>query len=391
MPHLEPVARASDKEITTPLEHVVLESGPDYIRVLHEARGARLALYAEAEDFREVPIRMVEAAIAEPGSEVDARLVLQPGVLVDWVGDRAGERRARARERDLIDVSGWVRGSDIGRVYTPVAFTRPATTHHLARRVDVHTSERGLPFGTIDAGPDDWVRVQSLGEPRSGRRKVAAFGQRFFVEGWVDERALVADSSQSGRLGGSHSGWGGGPVVYLPPGAALYASHDAEQVGLTTAEVRVRDWSERRAGRRRVSVYTWGWGFIQVWAADEAIERGSREHEASEKRLARVTVKRVSATGGFSDAESTVDYERREIAECIEKVEKDGATVRGQLQLRILVDREGAQESLKVSGAASKDPSFAQCLEAELRIWLTPNELRPRPGTLEATIEIGAP
>lgn len=384
-----PILRGSEQEPRDD-ELVVLESSGDLVRVLVTARGGRLALYLESEDLKELPSRVARLSLTSATTPVDAKAELYPGALVTWTERRSGARRALLADRD-VEVAGWIEEDAIGRVYTPVPVPEVRTTHRVERRVDLCWSAEGACFGKLDASPDGPIHVRASSEARAGRRKIAVTRGRLLAEGWVSEDALIADDGQLGRLGGSHHSRPGGPVVHLPAGTQLFSGSTGEQVGQLLAETVLADRRQHEQGRGRVGFLTSGWGLIDVWAPDEAFERGKREREQWQRRMDRISFSGLTSTGGFDRPQWSIELEQRELLSCVEAAEKDGSSLAGVLRVEVLLDAEGAQESLKLSGPLSKRATFVKCLNDQLRVWASPNELRPRPGSIGVTVEIAPP
>ncbi len=373
--------------VTYPLEPIVLESGPERVRILHTEYTFHLAAYLDTKDLREVPVREVELALTVGGEPVDARVVLSPGSPVSWTGERPGERRARVNDRG-VDVSGWMKKADVGRVFGPSDRGTLESSHYVERRTTLHLSSRGAEFAVIDAAADHHVRMLATGDPRDGRQKVTVQEKRFLVEGWIDAKLLVPEKNNYGYGTGRGHGSSGGRPVYLPAGTTLHATPGGEQIGLLIKEARMLDRSEHRDGHGRVGVRMHPWGTLDAWAPDDAFEKARLNAEAEKKRNARFSVVRATVTGGFDDPQFRIELERREILGCVEKVEAAGTSLSGELRLTTLLDKDGSPEKLTLGGPLAKNRALAECVQKEVTIHMSPDEQRPRPGTLDATVRI---
>ncbi|NUO49995.1 MAG: hypothetical protein HOV80_14160 [Polyangiaceae bacterium] len=385
-PRAEPVLDPKAASEEGPVEMVALESGPDLVRVLYTWDELRLALYLEAQDLREVPVREVALDIALSDEPVDARLVLLPGAEIDFAGTRAGERKARLR-RPGIDVGGWIKEGDIGRVFVPVEREPLPDTHSIRGATQVHTSPTGPAFGTLDSTV--WrLRARVIGDVKNGRRKIAMRGPRFLIEGWVADSELVEEAAGFGGSGGRGYGWGGSNRIWLPAGAALFAGADGGQIGVVRKQSVMADRGERRNGRGRVGAHIPPWGWVDVWADEASFAEGKRKQEELSRRRARYKVVRATVTAGFSDPKPQLEAQHEDVLGCVDAVEKQGAEITGELRLVKLVNADGWSQKMTFSGPLSKNDALIACLQKELGFGIGPNK-RSRPGTLDATIEIG--
>ncbi len=382
-PVIDPKAPIDDDEV----EMVVLESGPELIRVLYSWSDIRLALYLEAGDLREVPVREVALDIALSDAPVDARLVLFPGAEVDFSGKRAGERRVRVHpERTGIDASGWIKDTDVGRVFVPVEDDAPATPLSIRTATQLHTSATGPAFGSI--APEQPLGVRALGDAKNGRRKIAIAGKRFLVEGWVAESAVHEAGVLTGGSGGKGYGWGGSNAVWLPAGAALFSAADGPQIGIVRRQTVMDDRADRRDGRRRVGAHVPPWGWVDVWAEDASFAEAIRQEKEKRQRRARYKILRATVTSGFKDPRPQLQAKDEDTLGCVEALEKNGSDIAGELRIVMLADKAGWPEKTTFSGPLSKNDALVACVTKALNFGLGPNA-RSRPGTLDATIEIG--
>jgi hypothetical protein len=374
-----------------PYEEIVLENGPQAIRLLLDALSVRLAVYVDAKDALELPTREIELRIEGVTGAKDGLVVLRPGAPITASASAASERRVKLMTSG-VELSGWLPADALGRVFTPADGKESTPTHAIERRVEVLTGPKGTTLAVVRGEEDDPQPVQVAGEVRDGFQRIVIDEPRFRIEGWVPTSSLSEWRGLGGFGTGHGGGWGGTSMLRLKAGTKLHASADGEQVGVLTADVTVSGgsfggpWNE-------VGVHFPPWDFVRVWVDAAATQAARDEKKAQERRRARVTVAKAQASAGYEDPRRHFELTREEVAECIEAAEAQGKPLAGEITVIVTLTGIKVDKSVASGPLVTKNKALKECVEKEVRPpgRHVPGGPAPKGGKLEVTYKIDAP
>ncbi len=378
--------------LVEPTELVVLEDGPDHVRVLATSEASELAVYVPVRDLAVTTKEVAELELAVAGP-IDARVVLLPGAPLEVDTTPGLVRKASLRD-PRIELHGTLPMRAVGRVFVPAERETPSPTHSVDSPASVLASPRGVVVAQLKPTELDWLVVRLLEGPIDGHCKIALHEERFSLEGWVPEGALMPGDARPTHLGGI-SGWGSSSSFELPGGTILYGGPEAPQVGRLLTAHTVSGAAGLRDKRAPINLYLKPWGFIQVWI-DKSVAETAWEKRRMRQRDARHVVFDRVVTQSFADATDQLAQQAEDLASCARgELGPNEPLPDGSFDVLIRLLPSGQPERATVSrvtGGLLEVANFRSCAEQALLVRAKPLDgKKALSGSIRATVRLTRP
>jgi len=372
-------------------EVVVVENGPDSVRVLLEDHDAalRIAAYVPSESLHEVLVEETKLAAKGGALPKDAAIVGLPGLLVSG-GPTRGGRRSFHHADDVVALEAWAPMGATGRVYERgPAKAKRGTPGLAAGKEPLLDGPGGSEIGRLLGEATDEHDVRILGAASGGYRKIAVDREWLRVEAWIRAGKVteVTDEDELFGMGGlGLYGSSHGFPVKIPAGTALAATAGGEQIGVFLKELVVYDNRQKSGGSAEVTFPFLGWDWIEVWVPEPVLVRAHADAAVEERRKRRVRFVLERTSDGL--AKPDWNGRRVPVATCVEKAEDGKKPLSGKFEVKISA---GSPVKVALKGALTKDKKLSACLEQAVRLEPTTGGKPATSGTLECTVEVDPP
>ncbi len=352
-------------------EVVVVERHPRHLRVVHEGRGVRVALYLRESEFREVTTDTV-TLLANGGVPFadDCGVTVPGGTELELGATHADFRRVELRTKQFT-AKGVLSPSSVDRVFraAPTASRRRLFDCTLAGPVLLRDGPRGKVVAAIEEAR--WNCQQ--GPARGGAQRVTVYDRDVVITGFAPASAVAPMEPTSGAWGFFHRsargiGLSRGALRYLWPGDPLHPASGGPQIGrVVDRALVVGDLNRAPDGSGRLLVPLELWGFAELTTDASTYEAALTKYDAW---LSRVKFESLTVRGGgtLDTARKVLEADRAGVSRCFDHalVKKPGTSLRFAVELEYAAHRP---EPLVTALGATVDS-----VEACLATWLRSNE-----------------
>jgi hypothetical protein len=245
-----------------PFDVLVMEESVEAVRVVADRDDLFYAVYVRPEDLALLPTGRV-VLLPAPDEEVDPAgpsVQLAGGAPIEVLERKDGYARIRVEQAD-VGAEGWVRESDVGRVYRKDDFNLADEVVDLepAAATEVYDVPGGRLLATLRTAADAEVRVRALGAEREGWREILYPSALFFVRGFVRaERLTAVEAGTPSLRGHGASGYDANGTTWLdvPAGTSVLTGPQGEVFAYTYADAKLVLHAERPERGAEVGVHT---------------------------------------------------------------------------------------------------------------------------------------
>jgi hypothetical protein len=245
-----------------PFDVLVMEESVEAVRVVADRDDLFYAVYVRPQDLALVPTGRV-VLVPAPDEDVDPAgpsVQLAGGAPIAVLERKDGYARIRVEQSD-VQAEGWVRESDVGRVYRKNDFnlTDEVVDLEPAPAAEVFETPGGRLLATLRADADAEVRVRALGPASDGWREILYPSALFFVRGFVRADRLTAVAAGTPAIRGhGASGYDASGTTWLdvPAGMSILTDPQGDVFAYAYADAKLILHAERPERGADVGVHT---------------------------------------------------------------------------------------------------------------------------------------